>query len=348
MAHAEVENRTPFAFQALFAADEDGRPLLVPIVKGTFAIEPDGSVTVAEKQMPVTFAGTCYGEPGLSSYKYEPEGAFTKSATDVALIGAAHAPTTGATEVYVRLCAGPLEKTIRVVGDRIWYRSLGMTVATAAEPFETIPLTWEHAFGGWDRSHPDQEQHAFEPRNPVGTGFRAKHGRFEDGTRLPNLEDPRQPLRDYGGAATPAGFGFTSPEWQPRASFGGTYDQKWADRRSPLLPTDFNRRFFSAAAPGLTAAGYFQGDETVSVENASARGTLTFHLPGTPPPVCRVQLPQRPDAVVETHLDTVIIDTDEHLLMVVWRGNLVLPGGPHDVSEIQIQAERVPAPAAAR
>src|ERR1035438_5423849 len=197
MGHAEIENRTPFAFEASIAADEEGCPLLVPIVKATYAIQRDSSLTVAEKQMPVTLAGQLYGKPGVSSYKYEPECAFMKPATDVALIGFAHAPAVGATEVYVSLCAGSLEKTVRVVGDRFWYRSMGMTVATAAEPFETIPLTWERAFGGWDRSHPDKEKHTFEPRNPVGTGFRSKHGRFEDGVRLPNIEDPRRPMRDY-------------------------------------------------------------------------------------------------------------------------------------------------------
>src|ERR1035438_245294 len=118
MGHAEIVNRTPFAFAASIAADEEGCPLLVPIVKASYDILPDGTLPVAEKQMPVTLAGKCYGEPGVSSYQYEPEGAFMKPATDVALIGSAHAPTVRATEVYVSLRAGPLKKTVRVVGDR--------------------------------------------------------------------------------------------------------------------------------------------------------------------------------------------------------------------------------------
>src|ERR1035441_4430211 len=96
MGQSEIENRTPFAFEALYAADEEGCPVLVPIVKATFDILPDGSLTVAEKQMPVTLAGKCYGEPGVSSYQYEPECAFMKPATDVALIGSAHAPSQSA------------------------------------------------------------------------------------------------------------------------------------------------------------------------------------------------------------------------------------------------------------
>ena len=61
------------------------------------------------------------------------------------------------------------------------------------------------------------------------TGFRARHGRFEEGTRLPNLEDPSNPVQAYGQIVTPVGFGFTSPNWQPRASFAGTFDECMAD-----------------------------------------------------------------------------------------------------------------------
>jgi hypothetical protein len=347
MGHAEIKNRTPFAFESLIAADEEGCPLFVPIVKATYAIQRDGSLVVPEKQMPVTLAGKLFGKPGESSYQYEPEGAFIKSATDVALIGAAHAPA-AATEVYVSLCAGPLKKTVRVVGDRFWTRSLGMISATAVEPFETIPLIWERAFGGWDRSNPDPTMHAFEPRNPVGTGFCSKNGRFEDGVRLPNIEDPRRPITDYGDVSSPVGFGFTSPDWQPRAAFAGTYDEKWNQERMPLLPVDFDRRFFSAAAGGLTAAGYFQGDEAVVVENASARGTLAFQLPGVPPPSCRIRMARPRTINVETRLDTVIINACEDLLILIWRGCLRISNGPHDIDEVSIQAEGVPESVAAR
>src|SRR5208337_4822029 len=92
---------------------------------------------------------------------------------------------------------------------------------TPPEPFERIPLVWERAFGGWDRSHADPAKHTCEPRNPVGTGFRQKHGHPEEGVRVPNLEDPRYPSRHYGDAPPPAGFGFTGPSWQPRAAFAG-------------------------------------------------------------------------------------------------------------------------------
>jgi hypothetical protein len=347
VSHADIENLTPFAFEAAIAADEDGRLLYVPIVKATYEVRSGSPLLMAERQLPVNLDGELWGEPGKSSYKYEPECAFTKPATDVVLIGHAYARRPGDTEVQVRLRAGPLEKTVRVIGDRYWVKTFGMVSMSSPEPFEKLPLIYERAFGGWDRSHPDPKKQAFEPRNPVGTGFRSKHGKPGEVVRLPNLEDPRNPLRDYHDTPPPACFGFTSPDWQPRASFAGTYDEAWMKDRMPLLPTDFDRRFFNAASPGLIAPGYLKGDEPIWIENASPRGTLSFNLPGVSPPQCRVQLVGRRDVQVQTNLDTVIINTDEDLLLLIWRGHLAVRNGPHDVVSIQIQAEGVSAPVAA-
>ncbi len=81
-------------------------------------------------------------------------------------------------------------------------------------------------------------------------GFCAPGRAFEDGVSLPNLEDPADPLLRWGQIAAPAGFGFVSPDWEPRASLGGSYDETWRRERMPLLPGDFDRRFFNAASPG--------------------------------------------------------------------------------------------------
>jgi hypothetical protein len=346
MGQAAIENRTPFAFDSLCLANEDGQPLFVPVIKATYAVRTNGELVHSETQIPVNVAGQYWAEPGKSSYKYEPESAFIKPATDVVLIGHAYARPAGA--VYVRLQLGSLDKTVSVVGDRYWLKTLSMVSMTSPEAFEKMPLTYERAFGGWDRSHSDPDKHAFEPRNPVGTGFRSKLGSFEDGIRLPNLEDPRNPIQNYVDSPPPAGFGFTSPDWQPRVSFAGTYDEKWASDRMPLLPKDFDRRFFNAASPGLITPGYLKGDEPVLVENASPRGTISFVLPGVSPPECRVQLTGSRDGHIQTSLDTVIINADEDLVMLIWRGHLPVRNGPQDVVSIQIEANGVSAPAAIR
>lgn len=344
MGHAAIENRTALSFQPLFLADEDGRPLLVLVAQATYEIVAGRSLSLAPEQAPPSVEGSLYGaDPASSSYRLEPVFAFIKPATDVVLIGHAVAPRHGATEVSVVFRAGPVGKVVRVVGDRGWARAGGAITATRPHSFDRIPLVYERAFGGWDRSHADPARHTFEPRNPVGIGFRAPGGVFEEGSRLPNLEDPDHLLTQYGQAVPPAGFGFTSPSWQPRASFAGTYDDAWSKDRMPLLPKDFDRRFFNAASPGLVAPGYLKGDEPVLVENASTLGRLSFRLPGARAPRCKVELRRRADVEVETKLDTVVVDTDADRVLLTYRAHVQLAESAHDVRSILIYDEGAPA-----
>jgi hypothetical protein len=336
MTHPAIENNTPFVFEPLFLADEAGRPLVVVIVKATYCIQAGMQLSLADNQVPVNVGGEHWGDPEKSSYKYEPETAFIKPATDIILIGHAHPPKPRVTEIDVSLSVGPIKKVVRVVGDRYWVKRFGLISKTKPAPFACMPLIYERAFGGWDRSHPNPDRHSFEPRNPVGTGFRAKRGQFEEGIRLPNLEDPRRPLKRYRDEPPPVGFGFISPHWQPRAALAGTYDEAWTKQRMPLLPTDFDRKFFNAAPQDQIAPGCLKGDESVVVLNASPSGRISFNLPGVPPPQCRVELQGGPDQHLQTQLDTVIINTDENLLFLIWRTNLVLRSGPQDIVSIEI------------
>lgn len=341
MGHPKVKNETPFAFEFMGLPDEDGRSLLLLLVKATYSLKGP-SPWLEEEQVPVSWTGEPWGTPGESSDKYEPEGAFFKAATDVALIGHAYPPQKGATEGLVALQVGPLKKVVRVVGERVWFKSMGRVAATKPLPFDTLPLTWERAFGGWDRT--DAAKPAFEPRNPVGTGFRASPRHFEEGLKLPNLEDPAEPLREFGQKVTPVGFGFTSPHWQPRARYAGTYDEAWNKTRKPLLPRDFDRRFFNAAAPGLVAPGYLKGDEPVIINGASPKGRLAFSLPGQATPVVTLEVEGTGTTTPPLRLDTVILDMDAQRLLLLWRGHVVLPEGIHDLGSVRITAEGVSAP----
>jgi len=338
MSHATIENKTPFAFEAIYLNDEEGRPLLVTVVRATYEIRGQ-RLSLAEKQAPVSIAGELYGEDaGTSSYRYEPEIAFYKPATDMVLIGHACAPRGGTSEMDVSFQVGAVGKTVKVVGDRVWVRG-GMT---RPQPFERVPLVWERAFGGWDRSVPPDDKAELEPRNPVGTGFRSQRGSFQEGIRLPNLEAPGERLTTYGQVVTPVGFGFTSTSWQPRAALGGSYDATWTKERMPLLPKDFDRRFFSSAAPGLTAKGFLRGDEPVAILGASPLGQISFALPGAAKPRCTVTRAFMPDAEISTELDTIVVNTDDDVVFLTYRGHVVLRDGPHDVKTIRIAQPELP------
>lgn len=341
MAHPEIDNRTPFAVEMNFPTDEEGRPLVVPVVKATFDVDTRGVLSLAPEQVPIDFLGENHGEPGISSIRLEPDLAFLKPSTDAVLLGHAQAPRSQTTHVDVTFQAGKLGKTLRVWGNR-WVAGGVMADLSPPEPFERIPLTWERAFGGWDRTPESEDLHWFDTRNPVGVGYVSKHGRVVEGSPLPNIEDPWDPLRVPGGQCKPVGFGFVSPNWQSRAAFAGTYDDEWMASRAPLLPGDFNRRFFNSASEGMTSAEHFLGDEWIQVQGATEEGNWIFQLPGLEHPRCRVCTRFTGDQELSTSLDTVIVDADQKRLILIWRAHAPIRDGPLDVTTLVVECANAP------
>lgn len=337
MGYPAIENETAFALLPLFPNDEDGRPLFVALVQATYAIEGDRLALVDPQPQPNP-VGELFGESAaVSGYRVEVPFAFVKPSTDVILHGSASAPRP-VPQIDVSLRVGPVGKTVRVFGDRVWTRAAGAVAPSPPLPFEAMPLVYERAFGGWDRSHPDPRQHRAERRNPVGLGFSLPSRPFEEGLRLPNLEDPADPLERWGQVVTPACFGLVSPEWEPRASLCGTHDEAWRKERMPLSPKDFDRRFFQAASAGLVAPGYLRGDEQVTIDNASPRGRLSFRLPGPLALSCRAST-RRVTTTFPLVLDTVILDTDAGTVTLWHRGHLALRDGPLDLVSARITNE---------
>lgn len=335
MSHTEVKNSLPFHAGLLHLADRDSNPVAVAVVKATFDLVGEG-LQLAEDQLPIYPSGKPWGEPGQSSYQYEPEFAYFKPSTDVVFIGNACPPEGIATQVAVRFSLGPLRKDVLVFGDRFWTRSLGSYVVSSPEPFESMPLVYERAFGGWDRSNPDPQHHIAYPQNPVGVGFAKNFPSTQDRIPLPNIEMPDDRVTAFASRPSPAGFGFTNPDWHPRAAFAGTFDSAWMQSRMPRLPLDFSFRFFNGSSSGLNAERYLDGKEPVLVENCSPEGTVSFDLPGVAPPACRFRFLNQPDFRVSMKFDTVVINLLDRIVILTWRCHVPLPRGPEFLVELEI------------
>lgn len=318
----QLQNKTPFLTCLLPARDPDGGDTLVVIVKGTFSIADAGTVQLAAEQAPFVMADQYHGEPAASSLRYASDLVPEKRGTDVVLNGSAYATSGEADQVDVSLEAGPLRKTVRVFGDRHWKRSLGLVASTTKPaPFARMPLTYEHAFGGVDKTHPSEKQWKFEPRNPVGKGLIANANRLDfNEVRLPNLEDPAALVSWYQDAPAPAGFGFIAPTWEPRKNHAGTYDQAWQEGRCPLLPADFDARFYNAGHPDLISKDFFRGGEAVRVSNASRSSSLAFDLPAID---VRAEFFIDGSVTRQTcNLDTVVIEPDAQRVLLTWRSKV--------------------------
>ncbi|HEY0037261.1 MAG TPA: DUF2169 domain-containing protein [Longimicrobium sp.] len=334
----QLANDTGLAATIFAAPDPDGVESLYTVVKGTFALDrldASGTPARADEQVPPVLADEHHGDPAATSIRVPSDVCLVKPATDVLLVGTAYAP--GGRPVPwmdVTLSAGPLHRTVRVFGDRVW-RDGATATASAPEPFERMPLVWERAFGGTDRAG---EALRGEARNPVGAGFRAPDGEKPlDGLPLPNLEDPADPIASWSQLPTPAAFAPVSPHWLPRRSFAGTYDEAWQRGRAPYLPADFDPRFFQLAPEGLVAPGWFAGGEVVDVSGASPGGRLRFRLPSLP-----VQVEYDMDGAAQSppvHLDTVLIEPDASRVILVWRTVLACDKKLLKVREITVRAE---------
>jgi hypothetical protein len=299
-----LTNRTPFAAQRCDIHDRSGAKTWLVVVRGTFRILPDGATEVAPEQEPVRLTPVYFGEPGRSSLQYEADMVPTKPTTDVLLHGHAYAPGgKPAPEVTVALAVGPVRKALRAVGDRTWKASFFGPRLSEPEPFVKMPLVYERAYGG-QSGEPSQR----EPRNPVGRGFTVTKKDLLD-RPAPNVEYPGDPER-------PAGFGPLARDWSPRRERAGTYDAAWQEQRRPLLPEDFDDRFFQAAPDDQQAPKYLSGGEEVELVNLTPGGRLRFRMP-------RVALgfTTRFGRRRENHranLHTVILEPDRMRLQLVW------------------------------
>jgi hypothetical protein len=300
--------------------DRDANKLWLVVVKATFGIRAGGSTYLSDEQAPVLLVPEPVGEAG-KSLTYESDLLGVKPCTDILVNGSAWAPGgRRASSVDVQLVAGPIKKRLRVFGDRVWERGLMGTQISPAQTFESMPITYERAYGGWDRSSPDPAEHRMEDRNPVGTGFAARREHCE-GLRLPNVEHPDQVISSWKHRPPPAGLNAVDCSWSPRRELAGTYDDQWLEKRFPLWAENFDPRYRNCAPSDQQAPDYFRGGELVDLINLSREGRLTFELP-----TIHLSLETRFGAERVEHpaqLCTVIVEPNIPCVLVSWQTHLV-------------------------
>ena len=270
----QVDNRTPFAAERGWVRDRDGAEVWVVGVKCTFDVKPDGSTEASPDQPPVLRAAEYNGEPGKSSIRYDADLVLTKNTTDVIVVGHAYAPNgRPVSECDVGISVGPVRKVLHVVGDRVWDGA----APGPPSPFLKMPLVYERAFGGADTKSANAARD-FDWRNPVGTGFAVNRSHLLD-VAMPNVEYGDRNFGSWNDRPPPAGFGAIAGHWQPRVGFAGTYDDKWMKERLPLLPTDFDDRYFQCAPPDQQTPAFLRGGEPAALLNLTPDGRLNFVLP---------------------------------------------------------------------
>jgi len=313
-----LKNETPFAAERSWVRDRDGGEVWIVAAKATFSIHDDGSLRLATDQEPVCLAPRYIGDPASSTLAQDSDVYLSKPATDVTLHGHAYAPGgVQATQVDVTLVVGERRKTLRVYGDRVWEKGLAGPRLPPPDPFVRVKLCYENAYGGVDTR---ADSHAaWDVRNPIGTGYATAAAHIV-GRRAPNIEDPHALISTWSSRPAPRGFAPIPVTWSPRRGFAGTYDERWRQQRSPLLPEDFDDRFHLCAPADQQISGYLHGGEAIELCNLTPSGRLRFHLPK---PALRVttRLGRR-DIEQPMILHLVHLDADLSRLITVWHAAL--------------------------
>ena len=321
----QIDNMTRFEAERAVQYDHTGTQVWVVVVKGTFEIGDDGSVELAALQEPVAVTATYAGAPGVSHMLRDGELVPAHPGTDVTVNAIARAPHGEPVPTFeASVAVGRLRKHLTITGARMWERGQGGLRSTPPEPFVSLPVKWEHAFGGADRESGDSES-----RNPAGAGFYTSAASAIGGI-LPRVEAPGAHMTAWHDRPAPAGLGAMAPGWSPRRERGGTFDNAWSEERAPLWPDDHDVRFHCCAADGLWAEDGLRGGERVTLNHLADIPLLSFVLP-------RVFLgftTRLGDAAIRGRqsLDRVIIEPGRRRLMMVWRSALPLGARAREVS----------------
>jgi hypothetical protein len=319
-----LSNETPYAVERTVIADKDGSDVWVVALKGTFTIGADGKTAVADTQQAVLPFPEHFGDPLTTSLRYECDLDYTKPTTDVLVHGHAYAPKgRPTTEVDVAIRVGPVSKSLHVVGDRTWREgALGLKLSEP-EPFEKMPIRYERAFGGADLQSDDPKRRGWEPGNPIGTGY-SLDGKPRVCQLAPNIEAGGASAGLWKPRLWPAGLGPIARHWAPRAKLAGTYDDRWEEERLPLLPKDFDERFFQCAPEDQQPPQYLRGHEEVELHNLTPDGVLRFLLPRV---ALRFETQMAGEMIRHrARLHTVVIEPDVPRVIMVWHTSLPCRG----------------------
>ncbi|MDC0671628.1 DUF2169 family type VI secretion system accessory protein [Nannocystis radixulma] len=347
----------PHTESVLLAADSEQRQIVSVHVKRTYDLLPTGECVRAEVQQPfLNMVGDELEDgapPELDIIPY-------KAATDLIVMATAHAPRgRKVTQVVASLEFGAIRREYLVHGDRrCIYRGPGSVTFSRPEPFETILMRHEFAFGGCDPTVPVERPKTLleamsphpgiYPRNPAGRGYVVSDdASLIDGLLLPNIEHPRDMItperlisrrvENWWRQPLPWSCDWFDPNWYPRCAFLGVCPDFLPDDIGLLpevkhgyLPVDVHQRQRDATIEKLfhprwadaAAPGlivpFMNGNEAIRFRNMTSDGEVVVRLPGERPQIS-VGFEGK-QVELEPVVHRVLISLEEMGVYVVWHG----------------------------
>ncbi len=168
----------------------------------------------------------------------------------------------GRTAVEVEL--NNVKKALWATGNRYWVNNR----PSKPLPFEKIAINWRNAYGGPDF-----------PENRVGKGHKVQDYKGMQVQFLPNIEDPKNPVRHETSTYTAAGFSAIPIEYPNRHLMMGTYDEKWRREDYPGFARDIDWHYFNQAPSDQYLARLSAGDTIRFTHMHPEKPVLTVQIP---------------------------------------------------------------------
>jgi hypothetical protein len=317
-------NLTRFAALDVPVTDPNGCAMVLVVVKGTF--DPNGKLL--GERAPIWAVDVPWDPDAADgSVRFPSDLALAKAGADVVVVGSARSRRpVKVQDLVVRVADRRLH--LRVHGERVFYRGVGGVVVGDAAPFDEKPIRYERSFGGADKR-------AVERRNPVGRGV------ADDATTLvdkpaPQIEWGDEPVTTANGRYEPAGLGAIPAHWMPRAGYAGTCDEGWQRERMPIMPEDFDLRFYRCAHPRLQLDRMISPGMAVGVDGMNVEGPLAVTVAPLDVTITGVFDDGSRQDVVPA-VDTLIIDTDGLRVMLAARASFPLGRGKRRLRALRVE-----------
>ena len=323
----ELVNQSGLPLELTTAFDVSGREHLLIVAKATYHFDTEGGVAAAEQHVEVAFGDVFVGEPGSSAPRYEADTALRKARCDVIVDATARAPgQQPVTELEVGLQVGPMNKQLLAVGNRVWQKGALRVSASAPTKFTEMPLDYGRAFGGrvpQAKADGTMQYDTYEA-NPVGAGYSSDaRANAVEGMPLPNVEDIGVRVSSPSDQVPPRSFGPVARGWAPRRDHAGSYGTRWHESERPLLPSDFDERFFQCAPPDQQI-DFPTGGEQVGLRHLVAdHPVVVFDLPA-PELLVKVLHSSNRASELTAVVDTLFIEPDEMRFTYVYRASMPL------------------------
>jgi hypothetical protein len=308
-------NNTPFSAIGFQQIHRNGSDMAVIAVRAAFGLKQN--VLQIDDVQSIILVDEYGGDPQSTPLLRVSDLIPFKPAADITVIADSYPPEDGDAQkgwlAGVRL--GDYRYAIRVHGARRWARMGDALVPGRADTMAPMSIDYRHSWGdlaiGELPGNPP-------PLNPLGVRRPASAAELLPMAQIESSkEDYSQPF-----AARPfQGFGPIPPFWRDRQKFAGTYDDQWLKSRHPLLPEDFDYRFYQCAHPRLICDGYLRGDETFELFRLSQLESVEFSLPAVQP-FARFLWNDDRQVAMNLNLDGVHINARSPDIMIdlTWRG----------------------------